>query len=87
MNYRDDSDSNTVASDELRQFIDRVERMNEEKAAISADIAEIWSEAKGRGYDVKVMKLIVKLRKMDPNERAEQDAILQLYMSNLGMAQ
>lgn len=86
MNYRDDSDSNTVASDELRQFIDRVERMNEEKAALSADINEIWAEAKGRGYDVKVMKLIVKLRKMDPNERAEQDAILQLYMSNLGMA-
>lgn len=90
MALRDTSDSSTatdnVAADELRQFIERVERMNEEKAAISADITEIWAEAKGRGYDVKVMKLIVKMRKMDANERAEQDAILQLYMSNLGMA-
>lgn len=91
MALRDTSDSNTstdnVAADELRQFIDRIERMNEEKAAISADIKEIFEEAAGRGYDCKVLRLIVRIRKQDPNERAEQKAILQLYMGALGMAQ
>jgi uncharacterized protein (UPF0335 family) len=87
MNYRDDSDSSTatVAADELRQFIDRIERMEEEKAAIGADIKEIFSEAAGRGYDTKVLKLIVKIRKQDANERAEQEAILKLYMNAIGM--
>lgn len=86
MNYRDESDSSTgVAQDQLRAFIERVERMNEEKAAISADITEIWAEAKANGFDVRTMKLIVKLRKQDANERMEQQALLDLYMGALGM--
>jgi uncharacterized protein (UPF0335 family) len=75
-----------VAADELRQFIERIERMEEEKAAISADIKEIFAEAKGRGYDTKVLRQIVRIRKQDANERAEQEAILDLYMQAIGMS-
>jgi len=75
-----------VAADELRQFIERIERMEEEKAAIAADIKEIFGEAKGRGYDVKVLRQIVRIRKQDANERAEHEAILDLYMQAIGMA-
>lgn len=86
MNYRDDSDSSTgVAQDQLRAFIERVERMLEEKDAISADIKEIWSEAAGNGFDVRILKMLVKIRRQDANERAEQQALLDLYMSALGM--
>ena len=75
-----------VAAEELRQFIERIERLEEEKAAISADIKEIMAEAKGRGYDTKVIRQIVRIRKQDANERAEQEAVLDLYMQALGMA-
>lgn len=86
MAYPDNAPSgDTVAADELRAFIERVERMNEEADAIKADIKEIFSEAKGRGYDVKVIKRIINIRKQDANERAEQEAILELYMKSLGM--
>lgn len=76
---------NTVPADELRAFIERIERMEEEKSAIGADIKEIFAEAKGRGYDTKVIRQIVKIRKQDANERAEQEAVLDLYMGALGM--
>ena len=85
MAFRDEADTTTVAADELRSFITRVERMNEEKAALNADIAEIFAEAKGRGYDPKIMKIVVKLRKMDANKRQEQDAILDLYLNAVGL--
>lgn len=88
MNFRDDTESSTgsdVAADELRAFVERVERMEEEKRAIAADVKEIYAEMKGRGYDCKVVKRIVNLRRQDANERAEQEAILELYMSALGM--
>lgn len=75
-----------VAGDELRAFIERIERMEEEKAAIAADIKEIYAEAKGNGFDTKIVRRIVAIRKQDANERAEQEAILQLYMGALGMA-
>lgn len=74
-----------VAADELRQFIERIERMEEEKAAIASDIKDIFAEAKGRGYDTKVLRQIVRMRKQDANERAEQEAILDLYMKAIGM--
>lgn len=77
----------SVAQDQLRAFIERVERLESEKADISADITEIWREAKGNGFDTKVMKRIVRLRKMDANERMEQEALLELYMSALGMVE
>ncbi|MCM5558512.1 DUF2312 domain-containing protein [Pleomorphomonas sp. JP5] len=75
-----------VAAGELRQFIERVERLEEEKAALQEDISEVFSELKGRGYEVKAVRAILKLRKQDPDERQEAEAILELYMNALGMA-
>ncbi len=89
MNYRDDSDSNSagteVAQDQLRAFIERIERMEEEKAAIAADIKEIYAEAAGAGFDRKIMRRIVNIRKQDANERLEQEALMETYMRALGM--
>ena len=75
-----------VARDQLRAFIERIERMEEEKKAISDDIKEIYAEAKGMGYDTKVLRQVVRIRKQDQHERAEQEAILDLYLHALGMA-
>lgn len=74
----------SVAQDQLRAFIERVERMNEEADAIKEDIKEIWAEAKGNGFDVKVLKRIINIRK-DQHSYQEQEAILELYMGALGM--
>jgi uncharacterized protein (UPF0335 family) len=76
----------SVAQDQLKAFIERIERMEEEKAAIAADIRDIYAEAKGNGFDVKVLRQVVKIRKQDHSERMEQEAILELYMQALGMA-
>ena len=73
------------ARQQLRVFIERIERMEEEKAALAADIREIYSEAKGVGFDAKVLRQVVRLRKQDANERQEQEAILDLYLHALGM--
>jgi uncharacterized protein (UPF0335 family) len=73
------------AKDMLRSFIERIERLEEERAATSADIREVYSEAKGNGFDTKVMRQVVRLRKLDTAERQEQEAILDLYLSALGM--
>lgn len=75
----------TVAAGELRQFIERIERLEEEKKTLSEDIASVYTEAKGRGYDTKAMKTIVKLRKKDDHERVEEELILDTYMAALGM--
>ena len=75
----------SVAQDQLRAFIDRIERMEEEKKAISDDIKEIYAEAKGNGFDTKVLREIIRIRKQDHAERMEQEALLELYMSALGM--
>ena len=75
----------SVAQDQLRAFIERIERMEEEKAAIAADIKEIYAEAKGNGFDTKIIKTIVKIRKVPAAERAEQEALLETYMNALGM--
>ena len=74
----------TVAGDRLRSFIERVENLEEEKQNIMGDIKEVFAEAKGEGYDVKVMRQIIRLRKMDRNDRAEQEALLELYLSAIG---
>ncbi|SKA35089.1 DUF2312 domain-containing protein [Consotaella salsifontis] len=76
----------TVAADELKQFIERIERLEEEKKTIADDIKDVYGEAKSRGYDTKAMRRIVSLRKKDANERQEEEAILDLYMQALGMA-
>lgn len=70
---------------QLRAFVERIERLEEEKAALGADIREIYSEAKGQGFDTKVMRQVVRLRKMDRDARLEQDALLELYLGALGM--
>lgn len=74
-----------IPADQLRTIIERVERLEEEKAAIGQDIKEVYMEAKGNGYDVKAIKQIVKLRKMAVADREEQELILDAYMRALGM--
>jgi uncharacterized protein (UPF0335 family) len=75
-----------VARDQLRAFVERIERLEEEKKAIADDIKEIYAEAKGNGFDTKVLRQVLRIRKQDQNERAEQEAILDLYLHALGMA-
>jgi uncharacterized protein (UPF0335 family) len=75
----------TVASDHLRQFIERVETLEEEKAAVMAQIREVYAEARGTGYDPKTMRAIVRLRKMESHKRAEAEALLETYKAALGL--
>ncbi|MDD7911858.1 MULTISPECIES: DUF2312 domain-containing protein [Pseudovibrio] len=79
-------DTGGVAADQLRAFIERVERLEEEKKVIADDIKDVYAEAKGNGFDVKVMRKIVSLRKRKPHEREEEEAIMDLYLHALGMA-
>ena len=76
--------ASTVAADRLRSFIERVERLEEDKVALGNDIKEVYAEAKGEGYDVKILRQIVKIRKMDRADRQEQEALLDLYLAALG---
>jgi uncharacterized protein (UPF0335 family) len=73
------------AKDRLKAFVERIERLEEEKKAIADDIRDVYGEAKGTGFDVKALRTIVRLRKQDTNERKEQEAILETYMQALGM--
>jgi len=68
-----------IAADRLRSFVERIEKLEEEKAALAADIRDVYAEAKGNGFDVKAMRQIVKLRKMDSSDRQEQEAMVDLY--------
>lgn len=74
-----------VAADRLKSFIDRIERLTEEKDGLAAEIREIFSEAKGVGFDVKIMREIIKLRKQSVEDRREQEQLLDLYRQALGM--
>ena len=74
-----------VAADELRQFVERIEQLETEKAGIASDIRDVKAEAKGRGFDVKAITEIIRMRKQDAAERQEREAILEIYMSALGM--
>jgi uncharacterized protein (UPF0335 family) len=76
-----------IARDQLKALIERIERLEEEKKATSDDIRDVYAEAKGNGFDVKVLRTIVRLRKMDTDERREQEAVLETYMHALGMLQ
>jgi uncharacterized protein (UPF0335 family) len=73
------------AKDRLRAIVERIERLEEEKAALAADIKEVYAEAKSVGYDTKALRVIVRMRKQDANERMEQEALLATYMHALGM--
>jgi uncharacterized protein (UPF0335 family) len=80
------SDVTGVARDQLRAFIERIERLEEEKKTIADDIKDVYAEAKGTGFDTKVLRKVVTIRKQDQNERMEQEAVLDLYLHALGMA-
>lgn len=75
----------TVASAELRQIIERIERLEEEKHAIQGDIKDVYGDAKGRGYDTKAIRKIIARRKRDADELAEEEMILDTYLAALGM--
>ena len=79
-------DPNTAEAKHLLSFIERVERLEEDRKQVSEDIKDVYAEAKGTGYDVKVMRKIVSIRKQDRDKRREEQEILDLYMAALGMA-
>ena len=79
------ADSGGIAGEQLRQLIERIERLEDEKAALGADIREVYSEAKGVGFDPKIMRQVIKLRKMDKADVQEQEALLDVYKHALGM--
>ena len=75
----------TVAAEQLRLFIERIERLEEEKKGVGDDIKDVYSEAKANGYDSKIMRQIVRLRRMEKHARDEQDALLETYRNALGL--
>ena len=79
------ADLHLATRQQLKAFIERIERLEEEKAALSGDIKDVYLEAKGTGFDVKVMRHVIRLRKQNVNERKEMEAVLETYMSALGM--
>lgn len=85
-----DEESNSpiggIAAEALRQFVERIERLEEEKKALSEDIKDVYSQCKSQGFDVKIVRKIVSLRKMEDQEREEVDQLLDIYKAALGMA-
>ena len=80
------ADVGGVAGEQLKSFIERIERLEEEKSALSGDIKEVYAEAKGNGFEPKIMRQIIKIRKMDKDALDEQESLLDLYKRALGMA-
>jgi uncharacterized protein (UPF0335 family) len=81
------ADVGGIAADRLRSFIERIERLEDEKAALAADIREVFAEAKSNGFDTKIMRQVVRLRKMESADREEQELLLDLYKRALGMSE
>ena len=79
------SNTGTFAADQLKSIIDRAENLDDRKAEIATDLKELFLEARGNGYDVAAIKAILKMRKEDPNERAQRETVLETYMRALGM--
>ena len=79
------SDVNGIAADRLRSFVERIERLEEERTALGADIREFYSEAKSVGFDTKILRQVVRLRKMDNADRQEQEELLTIYKEALGL--
>ena len=82
---KDDQTAHRFAKDQLKAFVERVERLEEEKKAIADDIRDVYGEAKASGFDTKALRTVVRLRKQDITERKEQEAILETYLHALGM--
>jgi len=80
------SNTGGVAAGQLKAFVERIERLEEEKKGIADDIRDVFAEAKGQGFDTKVLRQVIRLRKKDASERQEEEALLDLYMHALGMA-
>lgn len=80
-----DEPATLIAKDHLKAFVERIERLEEEKKTISDDIRDVYAEAKANGFDVKALRAVVRLRKQDVDERREQEAILDTYLHALGM--
>ncbi|HLI13519.1 MAG TPA: DUF2312 domain-containing protein [Alphaproteobacteria bacterium] len=74
-----------IAAEQLRSFVERIERLEEEKAALAADIRDVYSQAKGSGFDLKVLRQVIRLRKLNSNDRQEQETLLDIYKRALGM--
>ncbi len=81
----DDSDTGGVSGKRLKAFIERLERLEEEKTALAEDMKEVYAEAKGVGFDTKTIRKLIRLRKMDAEKRQEEDALLELYKSAIGL--
>ncbi len=79
------TDVGGVSGAQLRSYIERVERLEEEKAGIANDIKEVYAEAKGNGFDVKIMRQVIRLRKLEPHDREEMEELLDLYKAAIGM--
>ena len=77
----------TLAKDQLRTIVARIERLEEEKKTISDDIRDVYAEAKGNGFDVKALRAVIRLRKQDETKRREEEAVLTTYLHALGMAE
>lgn len=84
-NSQNDDDASGFAKGQLKAIIERIEKLEEEKKAISDDIKDVYGEAKGNGFDVKALRTIIRMRKQDADERQEQETILETYMQALGM--
>jgi uncharacterized protein (UPF0335 family) len=78
-------DATTIARDQLKAIVERIERLEEEKQALASDIKDVYAEAKANGFDTKTLRTIIRLRKQDNAERQEQEALLDLYLNALGM--
>ncbi len=79
------ADVGGIAAERLRSFVERIERLEEEKAALGADVREVYAEARAVGFDVKIMRQVIRLRKMDHSDRQEQEHLLDLYKQALGL--
>jgi uncharacterized protein (UPF0335 family) len=81
----DGSSTGGIAAAKLKSFVERIERLETEKGELAADIREVYAEAKGNGFDTKIMRQVIKLRKMEPADRNEQDELLDLYRKALAL--
>ena len=79
------ADVGGVAAPQLRAFVERIERLEEEKKALAGDIKEVYAEAKGNGFDTKILRKVISIRKLEDAERQEQETLLEVYMAALGM--
>lgn len=79
------TEAKSIARDQLKSIVERIERLEEEKARLAEDIKEVYAEAKANGFDKKILRQVIKIRKQDASERQEQEALLDLYLQALGM--